>query len=176
MNFQDLYKKIASLDTPVSENFVAQDKKTGQQWTLDGGPNTPVDPDDMPLPECGDMPMPAAPKQSDSVTMNVSMNGSGAGGIKDLMAILRNIESGATSDHSHGADKLFTEPSELSDDFANGQNTTTLNIDAVTPTGDDLASKGAEAEKVNGGGNPMGVDESLVDRLTRHYQSIKESR
>jgi hypothetical protein len=37
---------------------------------------------------------PEQPKQQDSVTMNVSMNGSGSGGIKDLMDILRAIEHG----------------------------------------------------------------------------------
>ena len=71
MNFNDLYRKIASFDKPVSESV------------------------DAPVEECGMMPtppMPSTPKQSDSVTMNVSMNGSGAGGIKDLMNILKNLE------------------------------------------------------------------------------------
>jgi flagellin-specific chaperone FliS len=48
---------------------------------------------------------PEQPQQQDSVTMNVSMNGSGSGGIKDLMDILRAIEHGdAEVGHDHGAE------------------------------------------------------------------------
>ena len=48
---------------------------------------------------------PEQPKQQDNVTMNVSMNGSGAGGIKDLMDILRAIEHGEEhhAEPEHGA-------------------------------------------------------------------------
>jgi flagellin-specific chaperone FliS len=42
---------------------------------------------------------PEQPQQQDSVTMNVSMNGSGSGGIKDLMDILRAIEHGDAPAH-----------------------------------------------------------------------------
>jgi hypothetical protein len=46
-------------------------------------------------------------------------------------------------------------------------------IDAVTPTGNDLASTGGnEFPKVNGGGNPM--QEALVSRLAQMYDEIKE--
>lgn len=41
-------------------------------------------------------------------------------------------------------------------------------VAAVTPTGDDMHSKGAEAEKVNGGGNP------LQAQLAELYSQIKE--
>ena len=41
----------------------------------------------------GPIPMPH-PEQPSTVTMNVSMNGSGADGIKSLMAVLRDIENG----------------------------------------------------------------------------------
>jgi len=43
------------------------------------------------------------PEQQDNVTMNVSINGSGAGGVRDLMNILHNIEKGEepTSHISH---------------------------------------------------------------------------
>ena len=66
MNFNDLYKKIATIDSTV----IAESD----------------------MEECGGMMPPSMPKQSDSVTMNVSMNGSGEGGIRDLMNILRNLE------------------------------------------------------------------------------------
>jgi hypothetical protein len=38
------------------------------------------------------------PKQQDSINMNVSLNGSGAQGVKDLMSILRDIENGVDKD------------------------------------------------------------------------------
>ena len=147
MNFQDLYRKIQAIDEGTS------------------------------IEECGGMMPPmGAPKQQDSVTMNVSMNGSGAGGIKDLMNILKNIEqSGGDNDHLFGEPEggMDKEP-VMDDDYANdADNTVTLDIDAVTPTGNDMHSKGGEAPKVNGGGNPMGVDESLIQRLSNLYQEVK---
>lgn len=44
-------------------------------------------------------------------------------------------------------------------------------IAAVIATGDDIASKGKEAPKVNGGGNPM--QESLMDKLSAMYEEVK---
>jgi hypothetical protein len=46
-------------------------------------------------------------------------------------------------------------------------------VSTVTATGDDLASKGAEAKKVNGGGNPM---ESIRKQLDARYKEIKEAK
>jgi hypothetical protein len=46
-------------------------------------------------------------------------------------------------------------------------------VSAVTPTGDDLASKGDEAPKKNGGGNPM---ESIRRQLDARYREIKEAK
>jgi hypothetical protein len=46
-------------------------------------------------------------------------------------------------------------------------------VNTVTPTGDDLASKGDEAKKVNGGGNPM---ESIRKQLDARYKAIKEAK
>ena len=40
-------------------------------------------------------------KQQDSVSMNVSLNGAGAGGVRDLMDILHRIESSGAHDNSH---------------------------------------------------------------------------
>jgi hypothetical protein len=156
MNFQDLMSKLQAIEE-----------------------NT-----EMPTDECGGMPVAIGhteqPKQQDNVTMNVSMNGSGAGGIKDLMSILRNIEAGA----EHGEDDVvFGEPGDehghaepiidvdMDEVYGNSPAEQTTGIDAVTPTGDDMASKGAEAPKVNGGGNPM--QESLVSKLSQMYEEIK---
>lgn len=153
MNFQDLYNKIKALD----ENTEIQDVE-----------------------ECGMMPLPSEHGQSDSVTMNISMNGSGSGGIRDLMNILRNIDNVGEPQGHHGdssADDLLFGIEEEGEEFGNaptgapGQNV--MPISAVLPTGDDLASKGEERPKVNGGGNPM--QENLKQHLTNLYQQIKES-
>lgn len=129
--------------------------------------------------ECGDMPMPGAmahSNQADSVTMNISMNGSGKGGIKDLMDILKNIEGDAGDS---GADIVIGSDIEgmehpFDEVYANEPETEVQPIDAAMPTGNDLSSKGQEAPKVNGGGNPMTM-ESLKSQLDRLYQEIKES-
>lgn len=151
MNFADLLSKMKELD----ENIEATDKQTPMETDVE---------------ECGSMPMSSpmsAPKQQDNVTMNVSMNGSGAGGIRDLMGILKNIEQGGTG---KDADMVIG-----MEEFSNELNPQSAGMDAVIPTGDDLHSKGAEAEKVNGGGNPMqpGVSEGLLAQLNNLYQEVK---
>jgi hypothetical protein len=141
--------------------------------------------------ECGAMPIGIGGPmgQQDNVTMNVSMNGSGAGGIRDLMSILKNIEN---SEHGD-SDVLVGEPSEqepimgaivqsmgheheMGEEYENsvdgGSEPEVYGIDAITQTGDDMHSKGLEAPKVNGGGNPM--HEALASRLYQMYQAIKE--
>jgi hypothetical protein len=55
--------------------------------------------------ECGDMmaghmPMQQPMPQQDTVSMNVSMNATGKGGIRDLMNVLQNIESAVNGGHS----------------------------------------------------------------------------
>lgn len=154
MNFQDLLSKMKQIDE-------------GQA-----------------IEECGDMPMPAAlvhsetPKQSDSVTMNVSMNGSGPGGIKDLMNILKHIEDGGSSKPSdmHGDEIVVGGPldakmAELEDSYDNEPHPATTGTNIIK--GNDLHSQGGEAEKVNGGGNPFNVSESLVKQLAAHYEHVK---
>lgn len=157
MNFADLYKKIASLDGSIAESVETVE-------------------------ECGMAPA-AHAGQQDSVNMNVTMSGSGEGGIRELLNVLKDIDTGnAPTDGEDPA--IFGEPSDSHDepvtdeDYSNdADNTVTLDIDAVTPTGDDMHSKGAEAEKANGGGNPWNqteVSESLLNRLAQHYQEVKD--
>ena len=121
--------------------------------------------------ECGGMEMPSQPKQQDNVTMNVSMNGSGAGGIKNLMNILRNIEQGA----SHDGGDVVLGVGETQDggfgDATTSPDPQVAGIAAMTRTGNDLASKGKEAPKMNGGGNPM--QEALARKLSAHYNEVK---
>lgn len=121
--------------------------------------------------ECGsDMgtmsPM-SQPKQQDNVNMNVSLNASGQGGIRDLLDILQNIESGKGDVEMPVAIKSMG--MELDDDFANEPDETYAPIDTMMPTGSDLHSKGIEAPKVNGGGNPM----AHMERLENLYQQVK---
>lgn len=95
MNFKELAERLRTIESAPT------------QLNIDGT-----------IDECGDMPMPAMeimhheqPPQPDNVTMNVSMNGSGKGGIRDLMDILRNLES--TGD---GEEPEFSEPHQAHDD------------------------------------------------------------
>jgi len=136
------------------------------------------------------------PKQQDSVSMNVSLNGAGAQGVRDLMDILHNIEQGV-SHADHGAEHDHQEPimgdivdamaheeqiGEVIDDDAQTWGNSaygdsghhTHGIDSITMHGDDMNSKGGpEPHKKQGGGNPY--NESLVNRLSQMYREIKES-
>jgi hypothetical protein len=155
MNFADLYKKLQAID----ENAVI----------------APVHTDSVE--ECGGMMPPSStPKQQDNVTMNVSMNGSGKGGIRDLMAILKNIDDAdhAPAPADHGDHDMIVGMEDFKNSMAGASGSHTMDIDAVTGTGDDMHSKGIEAPKVNGGGNPM--QEATVQRLQQMYDAIKEER
>ena len=168
MNFQDLLEKIKSIEE-AGQGVMAAPSEPELPECGDG----PMEPSKMPndgellTGECGGMMSMGAPKQSDSVTMNVSMNGSGSGGIKDLLDILRNLEKGGDVDHDH--DVLVG--MEDFDDATTRPDPQTAGMGAVTPTGSDMHSKGKEAPKVNGGGNPM--REALIARLSEKYQAIK---
>ena len=125
--------------------------------------------------------MASIPKQSDSVSMNVSLNASGSGGIKDLMGILKGIEQGHTdTDHpSHNTDSgkdviIGGDDFPFDEEFANAPEEAYAPVDAVIPSGDDLHGQGAEAPKVNGGGNPM--QETLMNQLSRLYTEVKEGK
>lgn len=124
--------------------------------------------DESTVDECGDMmpPMIAhAPQQSDSVTMNVSMNGSGAGGIKDLMDILRNIEQAAEHDHEH-EEPMIAQPHSVDGD-----------VDVVLGTADEDMLANPDAKSGAGAGDesygnsaPGGSDAHQfgIDSMTRH--------
>jgi hypothetical protein len=116
------------------------------------------------------------------------MNGSGAGGIRDLMDILKNIEQddgdeggdlgdliGAMSDEPHGGDmhsKVAVIDGEMPvDEYANSPDETYAPMGRMTATGNDMHSKGDEYRKVNGGGNPM--EQLLINKLSGLYEQIK---
>ena len=209
MNFLDLYKKIQQLDEGASQgNMMPQ--------AIGAEPSSPKLSECGGMGECGgDMAMSHEPsKQQDSVNMNVSMNASGPGGIRDLMNILKNIDhisSQSVDEPDHDnviIDQPSEEPSEVDFDiddemeteddtgvqpvdtsvpttmpsmpveeepeFANMPDPKTMAIAAVSAIGDDLASKGKEAPKQAGGGNPWNVSESTIAaKLAKHYNEVK---
>ena len=198
MNFQDLMNRIRAIDEdiapqdPGSDPTLDPDDTSVEECGTDGEQPAGMAANDTLLigekgmEECGmpgmdNMPhgMMGAPKQSDSVSMNVSMNGSGAGGIRDLMSILKNIENGGHSHDMPGeADAVLVGVGEEQNDGGFQSATTSPDqeiqgVDSVTATGNDIHSQGGEARKVNGGGNPM--QETLVSRLSQLYKEIKES-
>lgn len=172
MNFQDLLSKIKSLDeaapmVPPNDEGGAEnitDADFDECGDMNPKAVLPSGSDEMLAGECGGMMGGmSAPKQSDSVTMSVNMNGNGAGGIKDLLDILRNIESSGEADADDvlvgvGADEnIMSEPSEV----------------PVPDSGDDLHREKDEYPKANGGGNPMRMHEALVAKLSEKYAEIK---
>lgn len=160
MNFQDLYKKIKQLD----ENPIEMPTdSTNSKAVLPNGD------DEILTGECGDTMSPmSAPKQSDSVTMNVSMNGSGSGGIKDLLDILRNIENS----NGHDDDDVLVGIG-AEEDFDDATTRPNPQQVPVPDSGDDLHREKEEYKKANGGGNPMRMHETLVAKLSQKYANIK---
>lgn len=175
MNFLDLYKKIQSLDEGLSQGDMSVQATSA-------APSSPImTSEEETCTECGDMHsmgQHTTSSQPDNVSMNVSMTGSGKGGIRDLIDVLKNIEHS----QDHGDNVLVGKASGIEvpmmgDEYANEPAPETSEIDAVIPTGNDLHSKGLEAEKQAGGGNPwrqMDVSESLVRRLSNHYAEVKD--
>jgi hypothetical protein len=199
MNFNELFQKMRELDAPVSEEL------KGNQDKLDVDKDGDIEADDLKdlrakkevdedvVDECGMMPSPmSSPGQQDSISANVSMNASGQGGIRDLMAILRNIENGSNEHHGDdehdmaiAIDGMADEPEPLLgmdeaegggfDRATTAPNPQTAPVGAAFPKGNDISSHGDnERPKVNGGGNPYGVTaESLIPRLSNLYQEVK---
>jgi hypothetical protein len=121
--------------------------------------------------------------------MNVSMNGSGAGGIRDLLNVLKDIQDGSELDVPHDDDDthdiLIGEPEESYEeesinDGGFGTSTTnpdetTLNINSIFPRGSDMHSNQGD-HRPRQAGLPMGnphVHEGLVKQLAEHYKHVK---
>jgi len=119
--------------------------------------------------------------QNDPVTLNVSMNARGSDSIRDLLNILKgNMEKDGDAKAGPKGMIIGTDGAseiDLDEKFANEPEEEVMPVADVIPTGDDLASKGAEAEKVNGGGNPWAArefDESAFkQQLKNLYQEVK---
>jgi hypothetical protein len=195
MNFNELMQRMRDLDAPVSEEL------KGGQKELDTDKDGDIEADDLKdlrdkkvdedlVDECGMGPMPGMSSgQQDNVNMSINMNGAGPGGIRDLLDILRNIEQGsddpdsgelgdligAMGNEPRGKVAVIDSDMEMPvGEFANSPDEMYGTVGDVTPTGDDMHSKGAEAPKVNGGGNPFSVnEEELIARLGSLYETIK---
>lgn len=173
MNHLDLLHRLRSIEEGVDQPLFDQDME-----------------------ECGDN-MPVEGQGENSVTMNVSMNGKGAEGIRDLMAVLRNLESG----EGDGKELVSMEPEQepegkivvglpgeepddgeempLDDEFKNSMHgqrgPQKLSIDDILQTGNDMFSKGSASPAARAPGtNPLRpVQEGLVNRLADMYEEIK---
>ena len=178
MNLEQLIIKLKALDEdsqmapPSGPAMEEPHMHTGDQMITG----------DTEMEECGMDMMPSAPRQSDSVTMNVSMNGSGKGGIRDLMDLLRNIENaaGPAGDDAKdvvigmadGADMLDIGAAES---FANPVETDTYEVDdVVNPPSNDLAANMGD-HRTRQTGLPKAHMESLVDKLASQYEALKEA-
>jgi len=199
MNFQDLLARIKQIDEtngdpdmPSQENPEMSADTSMEEECGDMSASSPKDQvligekdmDECGMPGMGNMPSGmmgmSAPKQSDSVTMNLSMNGSGAGGIRDLMDILRNLDD--AGEHSHDmpgdADAVLVGVGEEQSDggFQSASTTPDTKIsdmDAVIRNGSDLNRQKQQYAKAQDGDNAMAVSESLVSRLSELYQEVK---
>lgn len=195
MNFQELIQRMTDIDKSVTEADKA-DKDYDGDGEVESGKDEyygsrmkaafPKDKekekavDEAFIDECGtDMPSSmmgmSTPKQSDSVTMNISMNGSGAGGIKDLMAILKNIDSGPSDMGGPDADIIIPmgggdKPEIIGDEYKNEPDEMYSQHDMNQ--GGDLNRPKKAYPKAAGGDNPMAL-ENLKNRLGNLYEVVK---
>jgi hypothetical protein len=121
MNFKELMMRMDELDSPLQE---AKDKKAKKDYDGDGKVETGSEEHagsvdkaikkaksmkESVVDECGMPGMGGMPggmmgnRQPDSVNMNVSLNAAGAGGIRDLMSILKDLDGEEGGDDMGGA-------------------------------------------------------------------------
>lgn len=119
-----------------------------------------LDPQD---PQDGELDEESAPVEECPQDGNVQLS------MADLVKLIHHLQQGGNPSHDQA---LFGDEEEVGEEFANAQagasDQQVAQLGAVTPTGDDMFSKGDEAEKVNGGGNP------LQAHLSELYAQIKE--
>ena len=216
MNFQELLSRLNTLDQqPVQESDKAKKDYDGDGEVESGKDEYygsrmkaafPKDKekekevDESFIEGCG-MDMPGSmmgmrtPPQQDSVSMNLSMNGAGANGIRDLMDILRNLDGdeGGQMDlempgMDHGHDGMDSEMPIIMKALGGDQGDSGhdeeermplgdemyYGIDAVTQGGADLNRPKQTFPKVAGGDNPMQpMAERIAEQLRGLYSDIK---
>lgn len=125
----------------------------------------------------------STPPQQDSVNMSVNMSGSGKGGIRDLLNILKDIDgkAGGNDDRfTHGKMTIIDEPADLSDIMDSAEEESfgnspagasgphTFGVDKVLRTGNDMH----KPEKRNfTAGNP----EEIKVHLESLYQKYRKN-
>lgn len=172
MNFNEIYRKIVAIEN------------------------------NQPIEECGST-MGSSytpPPQSDSVNMNVSMSGSGQGGIRDLLNILKDLDQSEEQPHAHadtdvvdilklaggktmlpGNDGLEDPGSDMdmdfdldkkSEEFVNQPDENYDDVSAMThDNAGGLNAPHQQFKKEYPGDNPMA--ESLRNKLSVRYQQYK---
>lgn len=125
--------------------------------------------------ECG-MPMsaPTPTPPQNPVTMTVNMNAQGSDQIKELLKLISGAEEKPTEMPVQIAmapeeSKLANSPADTAMDEP-----MTAPFDAAIPDGDDLHKKKGAYPKVNGGDNPMALENIKTD-LRALYKTIKEA-
>lgn len=218
MNFQELLSRLNTLDQqPVQESDKAKKDYDGD-GEIESGKDEyygsrmkaafPKDKekekevDESFIEGCG-MDMPGSmmgmrtPPQQDSVSMNLSMNGAGANGIRDLMDILRNLDGDEVGQMDlempgmdHGHDGMDSEMPIVMKALGGGRDDSGRDeeermplgdemyygIDAVTQpdAGGDLNRPKQTFPKVAGGDNPMQpMAERIAEQLKGLYSDIK---
>jgi hypothetical protein len=178
MNFQQLIGRIGDLDKPVQHlkeekiaTVVKSELDLNAVKKLSGLSEATVE-------ECGMPPMGAPmPPRDEPVTMNVTMNARGGDSIRDLLDILTGKVGGADDDAMQGPKGVVIGTGgpgdiDIDEKYENEPDVEIKPVADVIPTGDDMHSKGGEAPKVNGGGNPM-QREGLLTQLNNLYQEVK---
>lgn len=183
MNFQDLMSKIKAIDEghgPADEKEMPLEPNLSSDDELMFGEKSV---DECGMPGMSNMPSGmmgmSAPKQADNVTMNLSMNGSGAGGIRDLMNLLKDIQSDGQSDDAGEIVVGMGEESDPNVDFkmattdSKPEEQEVQSIASVLPTGNDLASKGLRGRGGVSVSGSNALAEQLAQQLGNLYQEIK---
>jgi hypothetical protein len=180
--YRDLVAKLEAIQNRVDNNTVevseeqAQSMSSPKDQLLVGEENV----EECGLPGMSNMPsgMMGTPKQQDNVTMNVSMNGSGAGGIRDLMGILKNIENGGEEpSHSHDDNEIVVGMGEEQvtggfDSATTRPDTETQPVSAVLKKGPDIHGNMGD-HRPRQAGLPRAQMENLVSHLSTLYQEVK---
>jgi len=182
MNFQELLNRMKQLDQPMIEEpnegnaygQAVQNTPPGEEIKINGKGTGDIKREAALSNECGPDMGPSPMKQQDNVSMNVSMNGSGAGGIRDLIDILKNIDAAhgggnddlgaliGKMDHPHddehgdmGAKKgVVIGDDQPVDEFANEPSEQNLPLPMA---GDDLHKPHGNYPATQPGDNPMAV-------------------
>ena len=141
-NLYDLLAKLQQLEE--AQPGVEPQQDMGGAGASDEG----VDTMDQPVEEC----------PSDG---NVQLS------MQDLVKLVKALQGGEQPGIP-GDQTLMGAEDEFDEEYGNEPDPEVAGVAAVTPTGDDMFSKGDEAEKVNGGGNP------LQAHLAELYAQIKE--